>query len=191
CDLSAYCLLLNYLLARCRVTARCFKLDGELASLWQAGRRCVDGISPWVTRHRVERIKGERKAHARESIRGARRHGGAGRLEAGGSWWERLAAAGFDAGQPAVVASTGVTMYLTGDAIVATLRQIAALAPGSTLAMTFMLPLELVEPEDRPGYQMAEQGARAAGTPFISFFAPPEMLALAREAGFREVRHVS
>jgi methyltransferase (TIGR00027 family) len=112
-------------------------------------------------------------------------------FEAGGSWWERLAAAGFDAGQPAVVASTGVTLYLTGDAIVATLRQIAALDPGSTLAMTFMLPVELVEPEDRPGYQMAEQGARAAGTPFVSFFAPPEMLALAREAGFREVRHVS
>jgi methyltransferase (TIGR00027 family) len=112
-------------------------------------------------------------------------------FEAGGSWWERLAAAGFDAGQPAVVASTGVTLYLTGDAIVATLRQIAALAPGSTLAMTFMLPLELVEPEDRPGYQMAARGARAAGTPFVSVFAPPEMLALAREAGFREVRHVS
>jgi methyltransferase (TIGR00027 family) len=112
-------------------------------------------------------------------------------FEAGGSWREQLAAAGFDERQPAVVASTGVSLYLTRDANAATLRQIAALAPGSTLAMTFMLPLELVEPEDRPGYQMAEKGARASGTPFISFFTPPEMLALAREAGFREVRHVS
>jgi O-methyltransferase involved in polyketide biosynthesis len=33
--------------------------------------------------------------------------------------------------------------------------------------------------------------ARASGTPFISFFTPPEMLTLAREAGFRDVRHVS
>ncbi|MDX6495523.1 MAG: hypothetical protein QOE17_1509 [Gaiellales bacterium] len=112
-------------------------------------------------------------------------------FEAGGSWWDQLVASGFDAGQPAVVASTGVSMYLTRDAIVATLRQIATLAPGSTLALTFLLPLELVEPDDRLGYQMAERGARAAGTPFLSFFAPPEMLALAREAGFREVRHVS
>ena len=64
-------------------------------------------------------------------------------FEAGGSWWERLAAAGFDAGRPAVVASTGVSMYLTKEAIAATLRQVAALAPGSTLAMTFLLPLEL------------------------------------------------
>ena len=37
-------------------------------------------------------------------------------FEAGGSWWEQLAAAGFDPGQPAVVVSTGVTIYLTKDA---------------------------------------------------------------------------
>jgi methyltransferase (TIGR00027 family) len=112
-------------------------------------------------------------------------------FEAGDAWWERLAAAGFDAGQPAVVASTGVSMYLTKDAIAATLRQVAALAPGSTLAMTFLLPLELMAPEVRPGFELAKKGARASGTPFISFFTPQEMLALAREAGFREVRHVS
>jgi methyltransferase (TIGR00027 family) len=112
-------------------------------------------------------------------------------FEAGGSWRDQLAAAGFDPGQPAVVASTGVSMYLTKDANAATLRQIAALAPGSTLAMTFQLPLELLEPEDRPGRQAAENGARAGGTPFLSFFTPPEMLALASDAGFKDARHVS
>lgn len=112
-------------------------------------------------------------------------------FEAGNAWWKRLAAAGFDAGEPAVVASAGVSMYLTKDAIAATLRQIAVLAPGSTLAMTFLLPLELAEPEERPGHEAAEKGARASGTPFISFFTPQEMLALAREAGFKEARNVS
>jgi len=112
-------------------------------------------------------------------------------FEAGDAWWQRLAAAGFDSGQPAIVASSGVSMYLTKDAIMATLRQIAALAPGSMLAMTFLLPLELADPEVRPGLQLAEKGARASGTPFVSFFTPTEMLALAREAGFREVQHVS
>lgn len=112
-------------------------------------------------------------------------------FEADASWWERLATAGFDAGRPAVVASAGVSMYLTKDAIAAMLRQITALAPGSTLAMTFLLPLEFVEPEERPGREASEKGARASGTPFISFFTPPEMLALAREAGFKEVQHVS
>lgn len=38
-------------------------------------------------------------------------------FEAGDAWWQRLAAAGFDTRQPAVVASTGVSMYLTKDAI--------------------------------------------------------------------------
>jgi len=44
-------------------------------------------------------------------------------FEAGASWWERLVDAGFDAAQPAVVASTGVSMYLTNEAIAATLRR--------------------------------------------------------------------
>jgi flagellar biosynthesis regulator FlaF len=38
---------------------------------------------------------------------------------------------------------------------------------------------------------MAEKGARASGTPFLSFFTPPEILALAREAGFEEAHHIS
>jgi methyltransferase (TIGR00027 family) len=112
-------------------------------------------------------------------------------FEAGDAWWQRLAVAGFDSGQPAIVASTGVSMYLTRDAVAATLRQIAALAPGSTLAMSFLLPLELADPEVRPGLEMAATGARASGTPFISFFTPTEMLSLAREAGFADVQHVS
>jgi methyltransferase (TIGR00027 family) len=112
-------------------------------------------------------------------------------FEAEGDWWQALAAAGFDAAERAVVASTGVSMYLTREAIVATLRHAAALAPGSTFAMTFLLPLELADPEIRPGLQRAVMAARASGTPFISFFTPTEMLALASEAGFREVQHVS
>jgi methyltransferase (TIGR00027 family) len=112
-------------------------------------------------------------------------------FETGDAWWERLTASGFDCGRPAVVASTGVSMYLTRDAIAATLRQVAALAPGSSLAMSFLLPIEMADPEVRPGMERAVEGARASGTPFLSFFMPAEILALAREAGFREVHHVS
>ncbi|WP_178025510.1 class I SAM-dependent methyltransferase [uncultured Paenibacillus sp.] len=112
-------------------------------------------------------------------------------FEAGWLWWEQLKNAGFDTGRPTVVASTGVTQYLTKDAIAATLRQVARLAPGSTLAMTFLLPFEKTGPEEHSEVETAKKGARASGTPFISFFTPPEMLEMAREAGFREVRHVS
>lgn len=112
-------------------------------------------------------------------------------FEAGDAWWGRLAASGFDSSRPAVVTSTGVSMYLTVDAITATLRHVATLAPGSTLAMSFMLPIELADPEVRPGIERAAAGARASGTPFISFFTPTQMLTLARDAGFRQVEHVS
>jgi methyltransferase (TIGR00027 family) len=111
-------------------------------------------------------------------------------FEAGGSWRDELGRAGFEARRPAVVTSTGVSMYLTREAIAAMLRDVASLAPCSTFAMTFLMPLEFAEPEVRPGLQMAEKGARASGTPFISFFMPAEMLALAREAGFRDAQHV-
>ena len=112
-------------------------------------------------------------------------------FEAGGSWRDELVTAGFDNSKPAIVVSTGVSMYLTKEANAATLREVAALAQGSTLAMTFLPPLELADPEVRPGLEMAERGARASGTPFLSFFTPPEILALARENGFGQARHVS
>ncbi|HMA91193.1 MAG TPA: class I SAM-dependent methyltransferase [Polyangiaceae bacterium] len=108
-------------------------------------------------------------------------------FEAGDSWWEQLLAMGFSSDKPAVVSSTGVSMYLTREAISAMLRQLAKLAPGSKLAMSFMLPIELADPEFRPGIERAAAGARANGTPFISFFTPTEMLTLARDAGFRQV----
>ena len=112
-------------------------------------------------------------------------------FEANEDWWERLAAAGFDPGRPALVVSTGVTMYLTKDATAATLRRLAGLAPGSTLAMTFTLPADLIDPADRAALEATKPKAQAAGTPFVSFYAPQEMLALAGDAGFKEVRHVS
>ena len=89
-------------------------------------------------------------------------------FEAGESWRDGLVTAGLDDNKPAFVVSTGVSMYLTRDANAATFRQVADLARGSMLAMTFLLPLELADPEVRPGLEMAEKGARASGTPFLS-----------------------
>jgi hypothetical protein len=57
--------------------------------------------------------------------------------------------------------------------------------------MSFMLPIEMSDPEVRPGIERAAAGAKAAGTPFISFFTPEQMLERARQAGFRTAQHVS
>lgn len=107
------------------------------------------------------------------------------------AWWEQMAAAGFDAMQPAVVASMGVSMYLTQEAIVTTLQQMAKLAPGSVFAMSFLVPIDQASADVRIGLEFAAKGAQANGTPFRSFFAPEDMLALARKAGFKEAEHIS
>jgi methyltransferase (TIGR00027 family) len=112
-------------------------------------------------------------------------------FEAGDNWLERLVASGFDAKRPAVVTSTGVSMYLTEDAIVATLREVAAFASGSTFVMSFLCPIEMLDPEIRIAVERAAEGAHASGTPWISFFKPDQIMALAREAGFKQVQHVS
>ena len=112
-------------------------------------------------------------------------------FERGERWWDGLSAAGFEPDLPAVVASTGVSMYLAKETTAAMLRQLAELAPGSTLVMTFLLPADLVDAADRPGLDASSRGARASGTPFVSFFAPDEVETMARDAGFVGTRLVS
>jgi methyltransferase (TIGR00027 family) len=106
-------------------------------------------------------------------------------------WWDGLSAAGFEPDLPAVVASTGVSMYLAKETTAAMLRQLAELAPSSTLVMTFLLPADLVDEADRPGLDTSSRGARASGTPFVSFFTPDEVETMARDAGFVGTRLVS
>ena len=39
--------------------------------------------------------------------------------------------------------------------------------------------------------EMAEKGAAASGTPFVSFFAPEEVLRMEQAAGFKNARTIS
>jgi methyltransferase (TIGR00027 family) len=112
-------------------------------------------------------------------------------FESGEAFLDTLRANGFDADRSAVVSSTGVSMYLTKEATEATLRQVAAWADGSLLAMTFMLPLDMVDVSERPIQESVEAAAAGSGTPFISHYAPDEMTDMCRAAGFSAVQHVS
>ncbi len=112
-------------------------------------------------------------------------------LESGESWWQKLISAGFDPKKPTVVVSTGVSMYLTKEANIATLEQLAKLAHGSTFAMTFMLALDLLEPKERSSLEFVMDRARQAGTPFVSLFQPDELLGMAKKAGFKNAQYVS
>jgi methyltransferase (TIGR00027 family) len=112
-------------------------------------------------------------------------------FEEDGNWWQALLAAGFDPAARALASSSGVSMYITKQATMATLQRLAAMAPGSILAMTFMLPFDLIDAAERPGLEGAARGAQASGTPWISFFTPDEIVTLAGEAGFASARHVT
>src|SRR5262245_9001504 len=112
-------------------------------------------------------------------------------FERGEAFPDALRANGFDADRPAVISSMGVSMYLTKEATETTLRQVAALAGGSVLSMTFMLPVDLVDAAERPMQEGVEAAAAGSGTPFISHYAPDEMVEMCRAAGFSSVQHIS
>src|SRR5699024_7835276 len=99
------------------------------------------------------------------------------------SWWTELLNNGFDIHKKAVVSCTGVTLYLTKEAIKDTIKKMISLASGSTVAIAFYLPLEQLDEEDKPMQKIAVKGAAASGTPFVSFFSIDEIVKLAQEAG--------
>ncbi len=107
------------------------------------------------------------------------------------SWKEQLLNSGFDANKTTVISCTGVSLYLTKEAIISTLNQIAKFSPGSKLAMTFYLPITLLDEEDKPMQKIAEKGARESGTPMISFFTPEEISALANKTGLKAAKIIS
>lgn len=112
-------------------------------------------------------------------------------FEAGMSWKQKLLEAGFDDSRPAVISCTGVTLYLTREAVAATLWEAAGFAPGSVLAMTFILPADMIDPEDMPMQRRSAQGAQSGGTPFVSFFSPGDMRNMAEDAGFKTAKIIS
>jgi methyltransferase (TIGR00027 family) len=106
-------------------------------------------------------------------------------------WWNELLGKGFDICQKTFVSCTGVTLYLTKDAITDTLKKMTLLASGSTIAIAFYLPLELLDEEDKPLMEMSIKGAAASGTPFMSFYSVDEIVKLAEETGLKEIQIVS
>lgn len=107
------------------------------------------------------------------------------------SWWTELLNKGFDTTKTTLVSCTGVTLYLTKEAIVDTLKKMTSLASGSTIAIAFYLPLEQLDEDDKPMQEIAIKGAMASGTPFVSFFSVDEIVKLAQEVGLKEIQTVS
>jgi len=112
-------------------------------------------------------------------------------FEAGESWLDKVADAGLELTLPTVVSMLGVTMYLTREAISATLRAAASLAPRSVMIFSYSRPIELAPLEVRPVLEGAASGAAASGHPWLSLLTPDGASGLARDAGFGHVQVVT
>jgi methyltransferase (TIGR00027 family) len=104
---------------------------------------------------------------------------------------DRLAASGFQPAEPALVSWLGVTMYLTGAALDATLGQIGGFAPGTELVANYMLPAGLQDETARSYSDIVMPLAAQRGEPWLTLLTPDDMTAMLERHGFGEVRHVS
>jgi len=97
-----------------------------------------------------------------------------------------LARAGFRHDRPAFFQWLGVTPYLTRETISSTLDFIAGI-PGSAVAFDYTEPLESQSPARRASLTTMAESAAARGEPWLSFFDPPEIAAILRDKGFRDI----
>jgi methyltransferase (TIGR00027 family) len=104
---------------------------------------------------------------------------------------DALARAGFDLAKPAVFAWLGVTVYLTREAILATLKSVASLAKGTEIVFDYGEPRDHLPAEIQARVQERMNALAAIGEPWISFFRPADMAAMLQEAGFSETEDLS
>jgi methyltransferase (TIGR00027 family) len=99
---------------------------------------------------------------------------------------EVLARSSFNAAEPAFFAWLGVTMYLTREANMQTLRKIAQSSlPGSQLVFSY-IDQRMFEPEGAPAaslFDELEEAVKSLGEPFISGFHPASLATVLDEVG--------
>lgn len=103
---------------------------------------------------------------------------------------QALAAAGFDATQPACFSWLGVTMYLTEAAIVETLRFVAALPSPSSICFDFQAAPAQLNPVERVIVEGIVERMAASGEPWLSLFDPEKLGEMVRALGFGAVRMI-
>ena len=94
-----------------------------------------------------------------------------------------LDGAGFDWDKPTLFSWLGVVMYLTRDAIAATLRTLAGAAPGSGIVLTFRPERESLDGDSLALLEIMEPLVAQLGEPFQDAFTPVEFEAFVRDCG--------
>ncbi len=99
-----------------------------------------------------------------------------------------LRAAGFRAQAPAFVSWLGVTIYLTREAVMGTLRYAASLARGSEIVFDIGLPANVLDDAQRRALEAASARVAGIGEPWLTFFEPGALAAELRAFGYRQLR---
>jgi methyltransferase (TIGR00027 family) len=100
----------------------------------------------------------------------------------------RLDAGGVDRKAQAFFSWLGVTQYLTRDAVLKTLREIAsATVAGSGIVATFVVPASILNQAEIELLTAIAERSASVGEPWLSLLEPGEMIALMEQAGFVDV----
>lgn len=97
---------------------------------------------------------------------------------------------GFDTSKPAFFSWLGVTMYLTNDAISATLKFVASLPIGSGIVFDYMISPSLLNPTARKVFDGLANRVAQAGEPFQTFFDPTSLKTALQEIGFGQIEDI-
>jgi methyltransferase (TIGR00027 family) len=96
----------------------------------------------------------------------------------------QLGAAGFRDDRPAFFSWLGVTMYLTRDAVMTTLRFVARRPPGSGVTFDYMTPPHRLPWLRRLGFHLVARRVAAAGEPWRTWFDPEDLARELASMGF-------
>lgn len=105
---------------------------------------------------------------------------------------ERLKAGGFDPARRCVVAWIGVTMFLSKDAITATLADLATVcAPGSTIVLDYIDPDVISGSTTSPSAQRVAKTVASNGEPYRTGYTTTDINAALTDHGFIPEDHAA
>jgi methyltransferase (TIGR00027 family) len=98
-----------------------------------------------------------------------------------------LRRAGFKADEPAFFSLLGVVIYLTKDAVMGTLKFVAAMPAGSEIVFDYSVPSSALSENERATRDVLARRVAALGEPWITYFYPPDLAREIRHLGFKQV----
>jgi methyltransferase (TIGR00027 family) len=99
--------------------------------------------------------------------------------------------AGFDWSEPAFFSWLGVTIYLTAEAIDATLRSVSGCGPGSEIVLSYDASDAFLDDAARELVQLEARLVAAAGEPYATRMSPAQAEALTEGAGLEVAEHLT